>query len=481
MYGLEQEDIQKINSVFKNHTAIEKAILYGSRAKGNYKPYSDIDLTLVGKSLTLSEQFSIETELDDLLLPYKIDLSIYHKIENQDLINHIDRVGKVFYDKNNWKVCELGEFVDSISKTYKFNSEPVVFLNTSDILEGRVLSNKLSDPKTLPGQAKKSIKKGDFLFSEIRPINKRYARITFNSDNYVVSTKLMVLRSKGEILPSYLEYFLTSKETLEYLQMIAEDRSGTFPQITFDIVSKLEINLPPLTEQQAIAEVLSSLDAKIDLLHRQNQTLEALAETLFRHWLIEEEKEEWEQESLSSIATFLNGLACQKYPPKNEVDKLPVLKIRELKDGFTDNSDWVSTDVDKKYFVANGDVIFSWSASLVVKIWDGADCILNQHLFKVTSEDYPKWFYYLWSKYHLDQFIAIAKAHATTMGHIKRGDLDDAMVAIPSPKELEEMSNTFTPMIDKLIANNRQIKNLEKTRDTLLPKLMSGEVRVKIN
>lgn len=99
MYGLGQEDIQKINTVFRNHSIIEKVILYGSRSKGNYKAFSDIDLTLEGKGLTLSEQFSIATELDDLLLPYKIDLSIFHKIENQDLIEHINRVGKVFYRK----------------------------------------------------------------------------------------------------------------------------------------------------------------------------------------------------------------------------------------------------------------------------------------------------------------------------------------------------------------------------------------------
>lgn len=99
MYGLEQKDIQKINTVFNKYPAIEKVILYGSRAMGNYKPHSDIDLALKGKNLNLKEQFTIETELDDLLLPYKMDISIYHKIENQDLINHIDRVGKVFYDR----------------------------------------------------------------------------------------------------------------------------------------------------------------------------------------------------------------------------------------------------------------------------------------------------------------------------------------------------------------------------------------------
>lgn len=204
-----------------------------------------------------------------------------------------------------------------------------------------------------------------------------------------------------------------------------------------------------------------------------------MAETLFRQWFVENPNPEWEERPLSSIATFLNGLACQKYPPKNDVDKLPVLKIKELRNGLSEDCDWCTTEVDEKYIVENGDVIFSWSASLMVKIWDGETCILNQHLFKVTSDEFPKWYFYLWSKYHLDQFIAIATAHATTMGHIKRGDLDEAMVLIPSEDEIEIFSETMEPIIEKIVINNRQIRTLTALRDTLLPKLMSGEVRVK--
>lgn len=116
----------------------------------------------------------------------------------------------------------------------------------------------------------------------------------------------------------------------------------------------------------------------------------------------------------------------------------------------------------------------------MVKIWDGGTCVLNQHLFKVTSEEFPKWFYYLWCKFHLSQFIAIAKAHATTMGHIKRGDLDEAMVFVPTKEELLQMTTQFDPFIEKLIENNKQINSLTSLRNTLLPKLMSGEVGVKI-
>jgi type I restriction enzyme S subunit len=244
------------------------------------------------------------------------------------------------------------------------------------------------------------------------------------------------------------------------------------------VINAIEINLPPLSEQKAIAETLSSLDDKIDLLHRQNKTLEKMAETLFRQWFVEEAKEDWESSPLSSIAIFLNGLACQKFPPKNELEKLPVLKIKDLSNGITENSDWASTDVKPEYIVRNGDVIFAWSASLMVKLWNGQNCILNQHLFKVTSVAYPKWFYYLWCKYHLAEFIAKAASHATTMGHIIRGDLDEAMVFIPSSSELVSMTEQIEPLIEKIIENNKQIRTLEKMRDTLLPKLMSGEVTV---
>ena len=248
---------------------------------------------------------------------------------------------------------------------------------------------------------------------------------------------------------------------------------GTFQDVLFPI--------PSLPEQKAIAAVLSSLDNKIDLLHRQNQTLEAMAATLFRQWLEEEAQEDWVVRPLSSIANFLNGLACQKYPPKNEMEKLPVLKIRELSSGISEASDWAASDVKPEYIVEAGDVIFAWSASLMVKVWDGERCVLNQHLFKVTSDEFPKWLYLMWCKHHLAEFIAISASHATTMGHIKRGDLDAAMVSVPSPNQLKAMSEQMSPLLDKQIAIAKQRKTLEALRDSLLPKLMSGAVRVALD
>ncbi len=287
-----------------------------------------------------------------------------------------------------------------------------------------------------------------------------------------IDTAYYILPDDNTYNFDYLYYLL---QTLG-LEELNED--SAVPGLNRETAYGQEFLLAPLEEQKAIASVLSSLDDKIDLLHRQNIILERMAETLFRQWFVEDAQEDWGEVPLSSIATFLNGLACQKFPPTDAINKLPVLKIKELSSGISENSDWATSNVKPEYIVENGDVIFAWSASLMVKVWDGEQCVLNQHLFKVTSQEFPKWFYLNWCKHHLDEFISISSSHATTMGHIKRGDLDTAMVKVPKPHELELMTEQMTPLLEKQITNAKQIKTLEKLRDNLLPKLMSGEVRV---
>ena len=285
------------------------------------------------------------------------------------------------------------------------------------------------------------------------------------------NTVLYIVDFKGNDA-KFMYYLL---KTFDFTQL---NTGSAVPSLNRNHIHELPVSIPDVPTQRRIAAVLSSLDDKADLLRRENATLEQLAETLFRQWFVAEAKEEWVEKPLSSIATFLNGLACQKYPPKNEIDKLPVLKIRELSSGIGNDSDWATTDVGREYIVHAGDVIFAWSASLMVKIWDGEDCILNQHLFKVTSERYPKWFYYFWCKHHLDEFISIAQSHATTMGHIKRNDLDTARVLVPTDDELKMMSEQMDNVLQKIETNNKQILTLVQTRDGLLPRLMGGEVKL---
>jgi type I restriction enzyme S subunit len=381
-----------------------------------------------------------------------------------------------------WKECKLGDSIELVGGGTPKTSIPeywngnIPWLSVVDFNTGKKYVDQTEKSITelgLKNSSTKILNPKDIIISArgtvgVIAVLKR--EMAFNQSCYGI-------RNIPNITEQEFLYYLL-KDSIDGFKQIAH--GGVFDTITRETFDSIDILLPPLPEQKAIAAVLSSFDDKIDLLHRQNKTLEAMAETLFRQWFVEEADEGWEERPLSGIADFLNGLACQKFPPQNTIDKLPVLKIKELSSGISEASDWATSTVKPQYIVEAGDVIFSWSASLIVKMWDGEKCVLNQHLFKVSSEEFPKWFYLLWCKHHLAEFISISSSHATTMGHIKRGDLDTAMVTIPPPHILQKMTGVISPLLDKQIENSKQLKGLEKLRDTLLPKLMSGEIRVKI-
>lgn len=379
-----------------------------------------------------------------------------------------------------WKKYKLGEITteigDGIHGTPNYSEDgEFYFINGNNISNGKIMIK--GDTKRVNRiefeKYKKSLSNRTILMS----INGTIGNVGFyNDEKCILGKSACYFNLKDNVDKNFVYYTFLTDDFQSHLLNIAT--GTTIQNVPLKGLRESIILLPPLDEQKRIASILTSIDDKIDLLHRENATLEVMAETLFRQWLIEEAKEHWNEMPLTKIANFTNGLACQKYPPKNDIDKLPVLKIRELANGISSDSDYATTEVANEYMVHAGDVIFAWSASLMVKIWDGEDCILNQHLFKVTSDSFPKWFYYCWCKYHLNEFITIAQSHATTMGHIKRGDLENAMVLVPSNNELKVMSDRFDCIIQKLENNNKEICTLIQTRDNLLPKLMNREITI---
>lgn len=210
-----------------------------------------------------------------------------------------------------------------------------------------------------------------------------------------------------------------------------------------------------------------------------NNNLEQQAQAIFANEFLSLDTlpEGWKQASLIDIANYLNGLAMQKYRPTADESGIPVLKIKELRQGCCDdNSELCSPSIKSDYIIHDGDVIFSWSGSLLVDLWCGGICGLNQHLFKVTSSKYDKWFYYAWTKHHLDRFVAVAADKATTMGHIKRDELAKAEVLIPNEADYNRIGALLQPIYDMIISNRIENKKLAATRDTLLPKLMNSEI-----
>lgn len=286
------------------------------------------------------------------------------------------------------------------------------------------------------------------------------------------------LRAKKEIVdPTFLYYLV--KHNVYVLQK--NTHGSVFDTITRDTFAGIDVDVPEMDTQIKIAGILRDLDDKIELNTNINKNLLQQAQNIFAQEFLSLDNipDGWQESSLLGIADYLNGLAMQNYRPKDDEQGLPVLKIKELRQGFCDsNSELCSPSIKPEYIVHDGDVIFSWSGSLLVDLWCGGTCGLNQHLFKVTSSIYDKWFYYAWTNHHLQKFAAIAADMATTMGHIKREELSKAEVLIPSQSDYDRIGGLLAPLYDLVIANRIENRKLASLRDELLPQLMSGQLDV---
>lgn len=330
---------------------------------------------------------------------------------------------------------------------------------------------------------------------------------------YMISTSLMKFRPDPEkALPLFLFYYFRShfgrNEIMKYSSQVGTPGIGQ----PLTSLRQFQVVVPPREEQEHISEILSVLDDKINLNRKTNETLEGIAKALFKCWFVDfdsvrakaegrhtglpdeisalfpdsfEDSElgeiprGWGVKPLSEIASFLNGLALQKYPATSPEDSLPVIKIAELRNGISAKTDEASRNIPKKYIVTDGDFLFSWSGSLMAQFWTGGEGALNQHLFKVTSDQYPPWFFAGWIRFHLDEFRRIAAAKATTMGHIQRSHLQAATATCPPDAALMGLGAVVEPLVSRAILIGLESRALAKIRDLLLPKLVSGGIRIR--
>ena len=396
-----------------------------------------------------------------------------------------------------WKevrLCDVcSELSDGLHKAPKFIEKgEYIFVNAKNLYNGYILDNdptkKTSHEEYL--KYKKPLGKHTILYS----IDGTIGNIAkYRGEKCVLGKGACYLNCNPKIVvSSYLYYQLQSPHFKSYIHLMST--GSTIKHISLKTMREYVFELPSLTDQRRIASILSSLDRKIELNNKINADLEEMAQAIFKNWFVDFEPfkdgkfvdselgmipEGWKVGRLTEIASYMNGLAMQKFPPENNEDSLPVLKIKELGQGFCGtDSDRCSCNIKDECRIHDGDVIFSWSGTLLVDVWCGGDCGLNQHLFKVTSKDYPKWFYYYWTKHHLQEFIHIAKDKAVTMGHIKRGHLEEAMVAIPDNDSMVKAHELFEPILSKMISLRLENSRLSLLRDTLLPRLMSGELEV---
>lgn len=322
------------------------------------------------------------------------------------------------------------------------------------------------------------LKEGDVVFSRVGSVD-RCSFVDSQHTGWLFSGRCLRVRPFEEISPLFLYYFFCLESTKKFIRNIAV--GATMPSINTKLMGEIEVSYPDKQVQEKIANLLGAIDDKIELNNAINDNLEQQAQAVFRQELLQngELPPNWTTGSLLDIADYLNGLAMQKFRPVDGERGLPVLKIKELRQGFCDySSELCSPNIKPEFIVHDGDVIFSWSGSLLVDLWCGGTCGLNQHLFKVTSVKYPKWFYYTWTAHHLARFVAIAADKATTMGHIKREDLAKAEVIIPDVASMERIGGVLQPIYDLVINQRIENRKLSMLRDSLLPELMSGELDV---
>ncbi|CAM2859844.1 TPA: restriction endonuclease subunit S [Legionella pneumophila] len=429
-----------------------------------------------------------------------------------------------------WKLVKLKDYTDKIASgaTPRGGSNVYFDIGNYCLIRSQNIYNKGFEASGLvyiDDEAAKKLKNVDIFKKDIllNITGDSVARVCIAPEDYLparVNQHVALIRLKhDEFDYRFVRYFLTSNKMQSYMLSLASS-GGTRNALTKGMIENFLIPKPALSIQKKIAHILSTLDNKIELNKKINQTLESIAQAIFKSWFVDfdpvhakanaqsedeydaiakelgisreildlfpsefEESEVglipkgWEIKSLDQVAHFQNGLALQKFRPKGN-SFLPVLKIAQLKRGYCDDEEKADVNIKEECIVDSGDVIFSWSGSLIVDIWCSGKAALNQHLFKVTSNTFPKWFYYFWVVEHLKKFQAIAADKAVTMGHIKRSHLTEAKCLIPPKSLFFKVDIIIKSLIDSLINTRLENINLERYKEKLLPKLLSGEIDV---
>ena len=389
----------------------------------------------------------------------------------------------------------------------KDNWSTLKYLDTGNITENQIDTLQIFQKgEKLPSRAKRKVEKGTIIYSTVRPNQKHFGYFDTHSNDLVVSTGFATLDViDPRINSKYLYYLLTQNSVISQLQSIGENSTSSYPSIRPEDIGNLSFVFPDIDIQNKIADILTSIDKKIQINNQINQELEAMAKTLYDYWFVQfdfpdqnakpykssggkmvyhpelkrEIPEGWGVDSLWNIANFYNGLAMQKYrPDTNEDDYLPVIKIREMMNGFSKDTERARLDIPSEAVVDRGDILFSWSATLEVIIWGKEKGALNQHIFKVTSDTYPKSFIYFELKSYLKVFKAIAELRKTTMGHITQDHLKQAKIVVPPIELISKLDAKLQPIMLKQQILENQNQELTQLRDWLLPMLMNGQVKV---
>lgn len=371
----------------------------------------------------------------------------------------------------------VGEVCSSISDTYREKKNMVTLINTSDVLEGRVLNHERVPNSNLKGQFKKTFQRDDILYSEIRPQNRRFAYVDFSPIDYIASTKLMVIRAKKDVVsPKYLYYFLKNSSTVAELQLLAETRSGTFPQITFSEVANLTIPVPSLAVQEVIVQTMQCLEDKITCNEQINDNLLAQAQTLYKQFfpygVQDDLPDGWRIGTVGEIIEIHDS----KRIPLSGADRSKMEKKIYPYYGAASLMDLVDNYIfDGKYLLLgeDGTVVDDAGYPILQYVW--GQFWVNNHAHILTG----RLGYDVESLYMLFKQTPVKSiVTGAVQPKISQANLRSVQVVIPPEHNLREYNDLVEPLFSLFRANEEECKTFTALRDTLLPKLMSGEIDV---
>jgi type I restriction enzyme S subunit len=381
----------------------------------------------------------------------------------------------------------LGEVCESVSLTFRRQQERVILINTSDVLDGKVTNHVYVPNENLRGQFKKSFRRDDILYSEIRPKNRRFAYVDFDADDYVASTKLMVIRSNDKVLPQFLFQVLKSDEIIEQLQLLAETRSGTFPQITFSELAALDVRIPAISEQKEIAATLNVIDDKIINNTVINHHLEQMAQALFKSWFVDFEPfgreipSDWRKGTLGQFVDIKRGGSPRpiqdflsdrglRWLKISDVTALQTPYVLEIKEHIKE------LGLKKTVFLKSGSLILSNSATPGIPKILGVDACIHDGWLYFPSSLFSNEYLYLFFKYIRQDLVALGNGSVFT--NLKTDILKNYAASVPNEQTRRQFDDLIVPLFREMEACTRESFKLTELRDSLLLRLMSGELSV---
>jgi type I restriction enzyme S subunit len=490
-FGLEQNIIDTLIAVFEQHSKVDKALVFGSRAKGNYRPDSDIDIAIKGQDLNTDDIIAMSVAFEEKGITHKIDLINYETIKEPDLKDHIKRVGIELYSR--WKSVKLQEIVSKLgdglhgTPEYDIDGE-YYFINGNNLIDGKIVikenTQRVTEQEYL--KYKKELNDRTILLG----INGTIGNVAiYNGEKCILGKSACYFNVINDVSKDYIKYVVMDKTFQAYIENFAN--GSTIMNVSLKVVRDYEFALPPIPEQTAIAKILTSLDDKINLLHRQNKTLEQLAETLFRSYF-PMNNEENKYVELGNYVECINGVSYKSSELNPSKVGMVSLKSFDRNGGFSiDGFKEFTGKYKEKQVVVEGDLIVAHTditqdaevignPALVISNPNFDTLTISMDIVKVISK--VDWisieFLYFLMKTREFKSHCEGCANGSTVLHLNKQAIPTFEFPEPDKTNLADFTKQAREIVNKIFLNHRQLRNLVKTRDTLLPKLMSGEVRV---